>query len=116
MTRSFFGATLPLAGPAMYAALTPQWAGTLLALLEAIMIPIPIVFYRYGARIRARSKIISQLRREQEKNERQAERTRHRKAGRGDGAPDEGGVAAAGEQKVVFRARPHGGVLSDDAV
>jgi len=28
--RSFFGGTLPLAGPAMYTAMSPQWAGTLL--------------------------------------------------------------------------------------
>lgn len=69
VTRSFFGGTLPLAGASMYAALTPQWAGTLLGLLEALMIPIPIVFYRYGERIRAKSPIIRQMREDQEKND-----------------------------------------------
>lgn len=82
VTRSFFGGTLPLAGPAMYAALTPQWAGTLLGLLEVAMIPIPIVFYIYGARIRAKSKIIRELREDTQKNERRAEKTQQRKAAR----------------------------------
>ncbi|RYP45003.1 hypothetical protein DL768_008590 [Monosporascus sp. mg162] len=80
VTRSFFGGTLPLAGPAMYAALTPQWAGTLLGLLEVVMIPIPVVFYRYGEKIRAKSPVIRRMREDQEKNERRAEKTQQRKA------------------------------------
>ena len=68
--RSFVGGTLPLVGPAMYAALTPQWAGTLLGLLEVCLIPIPIVFHRYGAKIRARSPVIRQMREDQARNER----------------------------------------------
>jgi DHA1 family multidrug resistance protein-like MFS transporter len=32
-----------------------QWAGTLLACLATVMIPIPIGFYLYGARLRQRS-------------------------------------------------------------
>lgn len=60
--RSLFGGTLPLAGPAMYERLTPQWAGTLLGLLEVCLIPIPFVFYRYGDRIRAKSRVIRQMR------------------------------------------------------
>jgi hypothetical protein len=43
--RSLLGGTLPLAGPTMYTNLTPQWAGTLLGLLEVCMIPVPIAFY-----------------------------------------------------------------------
>ncbi|KAI1464817.1 MFS general substrate transporter [Daldinia caldariorum] len=79
VTRSLFGGTLPLAGPSMYAKLTPQWAGTLLGLLEAAMIPIPIIFYRYGEKIRSKSTIIRQMREDQEKNERRVARAqRHR--------------------------------------
>lgn len=77
--RSIFGGTLPLAGPSMYRALTPQWAGTLLGLLELIMIPIPIVFYRYGEKIRSKSKVIRQLREDAERNERRAERDQKQK-------------------------------------
>lgn len=73
--RSVFGAVLPLAGPAMYERLTPQWAGTLLGLLEVLLIPIPFAFYRYGARIRARSPVIRQMREDQLKNE--SRRARH---------------------------------------
>ncbi|KAG5969616.1 hypothetical protein E4U58_001279 [Claviceps cyperi] len=64
--RSIFGGTLPLAGPKMYSALSPQWAGTVLGLLEVALIPIPFVFWRYGGRIRARSKTIRQLQKHQE--------------------------------------------------
>lgn len=44
--RSVMGATLPLAGPSLYATLGANWAGTLLGLLEVLCIPIPFVFYR----------------------------------------------------------------------
>lgn len=63
--RSIFGAGLPLAGPTMYAKLTPQWAGTLLGLLEVVLVPIPFIFYKYGDRIRAKSPVIKQMRAEQ---------------------------------------------------
>lgn len=72
--RSIFGATLPLAGPSMYAALTPQWAGTLLGLLEVVLIPIPFAFYKYGDRIRAKSPVIKQMREEQAKNDKKRAR------------------------------------------
>jgi hypothetical protein len=68
--RSVFGAALPLAGPAMYNNLTPRWAGTLLGLLEVLLIPIPFVFYRYGDRIRAKSRVIRQMREERARVER----------------------------------------------
>lgn len=67
--RSVFGATLPLAGAAMYKAMTPQWAGTFLGLLEVCLIPIPIVFLRYGKQIRARSRVIRQMRADMEHSE-----------------------------------------------
>ena len=53
----------------MYKNLTPQWAGTLLGLLEVITIPIPFMFWKYGGRIRARSRVIRQLREDQERME-----------------------------------------------
>ncbi|KAH8896783.1 putative MFS transporter [Thozetella sp. PMI_491] len=70
--RSLIGGTLPLAGPRMYANLTPQWAGTLLGLLEVCLVPIPFVFWRYGDRIRARSRIIRQMRDDEAKEEQKA--------------------------------------------
>lgn len=67
--RSVFGATLPLAGTKMYEALSPQWAGTLCGLLAVVMIPVPFVFWRFGARIRAKSKTIRRLREDQDRME-----------------------------------------------
>ena len=58
----------------MYAKLTPQWAGTLLGLLELALVPIPFVFYKWGAQIRMKSPLIRQLREDQEKSERRAAR------------------------------------------
>lgn len=66
----------------MYAALTPQWAGTLLGLVQVIMIPIPLVFYKYGDRIRAKSPLIRQMRADEDeragKARRQMERMQRR--------------------------------------
>ena len=45
--RSIMGATIPLAAPSMYKSLGPNWAGTLLGLLEVICIPIPLVLMPY---------------------------------------------------------------------
>lgn len=79
--RSIFGGTLPLVAPAMYRAMTPQWAGTFLGLLQVALIPIPFVFYRYGARIRAKSKVIQQLREDGIRNEGQIVRSERRPRG-----------------------------------
>ncbi|KAK4100339.1 MFS general substrate transporter, partial [Parathielavia hyrcaniae] len=67
--RSLAGAALPLAGPAMYERLTPRWAGVLLGALECLLVPIPLAFYRYGARIRERSPVIRLMREERERGE-----------------------------------------------
>ncbi|KAI0875592.1 major facilitator superfamily domain-containing protein [Hypoxylon argillaceum] len=79
VTRSLLGGLLPLAGPKLYAALTPQWASTFLGLLEVALIPIPFVFWRYGERIRAKSPAIRNLREDQERIERRAARAHRRK-------------------------------------
>ena len=68
--RSAMGATIPLAGPSMYHALGAHWAGTLLGLLELICIPIPFVFYRYGAKIRQKSALIRSMREDRERRDR----------------------------------------------
>lgn len=94
--RSIFGGTLPLAGPIMYRTLTPQWAGTLLGLLEVCLIPIPLAFYRYGERIRAGSAVIRDMREEQARNDkkrarlvRRQERQRAATAAAGGGRDEE---------------------------
>jgi hypothetical protein len=56
----------------MYAAMSPQWAGTLLGLVQVALMPIPFVFYRWGDKIRAKSRLIKQMREDQEKREQKA--------------------------------------------
>jgi len=45
--RSIFGTFLPLAGPPMYDKLGFGWGNTILGIVATIMIPIPVLFYRY---------------------------------------------------------------------
>jgi hypothetical protein len=67
--RSAMGGTLPLAGAKMYQSLGPHWSATMLALVEFALVPIPLVFWRYGHRIRGRSVLIRQMREDKEKAE-----------------------------------------------
>lgn len=53
--RSLAGAGFPLFSQYMFAALHVNWAGTLLGCVALCLVPIPIVFYIYGAKIRERS-------------------------------------------------------------
>jgi len=45
----------------MYEALGTQWATSILAFAALAMIPIPFAFYRYGPKIRERSKYAQTL-------------------------------------------------------
>ena len=62
----------------MYRALGPNWAGTLLGLLEVMIIPIPFVFYKYGHRIREKSSLIKEMRENEERQERKRRRAQER--------------------------------------
>ena len=55
--RSLFGAGFPLFGPTMFHKLGVDWAATTLAFIGIAMIPIPMLFYIYGAKIRTWSKM-----------------------------------------------------------
>lgn len=50
--RSVVGAILPLAGPPMYGSLGLGWGNSLLGFICLAMIPLPVVFYKFGARLR----------------------------------------------------------------
>jgi len=39
----------------MFNGLGVNWAGTLLGCVALMLVPIPVIFWKYGARIRARS-------------------------------------------------------------
>ncbi|KAG0158869.1 hypothetical protein PDIDSM_6389 [Penicillium digitatum] len=72
--RSILGGVLPLAGTSMYSSLGPNWAGTLLGVLEIVIVPIPFVFYKYGHKIRMKSPLI--LRMQEEKIQLEGKRAR----------------------------------------
>jgi hypothetical protein len=96
--RSLMGGSLPLAGPPMYRALSPQWAGTLLGLAQVVMIPIPFCFYIWGAKIRAKSPLIRRMRADQEKSEQRIARAKRTQDRRDDvAAAERGDVTMANE-------------------
>jgi len=102
VVRSFVGGTLPLAGPKMYEAMSPQWAGTLLGLVQVVLIPIPFVFYKYGDRIRARSPLIKQMREDAERIRKRAaagERRRQRKEDAEKGISEEATETNMGDER-----------------
>lgn len=52
LLRSLGGALLPLAGDPMFSALGIGWGSSVLAFIAIAMIPVPILFCKYGERIR----------------------------------------------------------------
>ena len=50
--RSLVGAFLPLAGPSMFASLGYGWGNSLLGFIALLMLPVPLVFFYYGKKIR----------------------------------------------------------------
>ncbi|RAH69675.1 MFS transporter [Aspergillus aculeatinus CBS 121060] len=61
MVRYVFAGALPLAGHRLYSSLGIAWTGTVLGLVEVALIPIPLVFYRYGWWVRRRSGLSREL-------------------------------------------------------
>ncbi|KAL8781743.1 MAG: hypothetical protein Q9213_005880 [Squamulea squamosa] len=53
--RSICGAVFPLFATYMFQGLGVEWAGSLLGFVALALVPIPVVFWKFGARIRARS-------------------------------------------------------------
>ena len=60
MLRSVIAAGFPLFTRQMFSNLGIQWAGTLLGCIAAVMIPIPIIFWFYGAALRQKSKVMAE--------------------------------------------------------
>ena len=50
--RSILGATLPLAGPSMYRTMGLGWGNTLLGFVCLVFVPVPILFLKFGRKIR----------------------------------------------------------------
>ncbi|TQV95218.1 multidrug resistance protein [Cordyceps javanica] len=65
--RSLFGAAFPLFTTYMYKDLGIHWASSIPAFLALACLPCPFLFYKYGAKIRARCKFASEASRVMEK-------------------------------------------------
>ena len=68
----------------------------MLALIEFALVPIPLVFYRYGHKIRMKSTLIRQMREDREKLDGKKRRAAERLRGREGGGEKSG---AMGEKK-----------------
>ncbi|KAL2855324.1 putative MFS transporter [Aspergillus pseudoustus] len=55
LLRYAFSTFLPLAGPSMYSALNYGWGNSLLGFIALAFFPGPLLFYKYGHRLRAKS-------------------------------------------------------------
>jgi hypothetical protein len=53
--RSVVAAVLPLAGPKMYKALGYGWGSSLLGFVAIAFLPVPLIFIKYGERLRTNS-------------------------------------------------------------
>jgi DHA1 family multidrug resistance protein-like MFS transporter len=56
MVRSAVGAAFPLFTRQMYEGMGVNWASTLIGGIALMLLPIPFLFYKYGPRIRAKSR------------------------------------------------------------
>ena len=56
--RSLAASAFPMFATFMYNSIGVQWASTLLGCLAALMIPIPVLLYIYGPRIRTRGEVV----------------------------------------------------------
>lgn len=75
--RSLFGAAFPLFTAPMYRNLGIHWAASIPAFLALACVPFPFLFYKYGARIRAKCKFAAES---QAFLERMAEQAKQAKA------------------------------------
>ena len=58
IVRSAVAAAFPLFTTKMYEKLGVQWASTLIGLVSLVLAPIPFLFFKYGAKIRERSRFV----------------------------------------------------------
>lgn len=52
--RSVFGGIVPLVAPSLFKALGYGWGISVFAMVSVVLAPAPILFYRFGERIRGR--------------------------------------------------------------
>ena len=58
IVRSAVAAAFPLFTTKMYEVMGVQWASTLIGLVSLVLAPIPFLFFKYGAKIREKSRFV----------------------------------------------------------
>ncbi|KAH4821012.1 hypothetical protein HBH61_019600 [Parastagonospora nodorum] len=98
--RSIFGGIFPLFATYMFNGMGIQWASTLLGCVALVLVPMPVVFYVFGKRIRAKSKFAPAPDIEQDKRRDEESRyTQEEAAETRSGSTTEGEEAAREIQK-----------------
>lgn len=69
IVRSFVASIFPLFATYMFDGMGVQWACTLLGCIAAAFVPVPLIFYLYGAKIREHSKFANAIEAEREAEE-----------------------------------------------
>jgi len=67
--RSIAAAGFPLFARQMFNGMGIQWAGTLLGCFSALLVPIPVLFYLYGRKLREKSKFAPTMKRKPQEEE-----------------------------------------------
>lgn len=67
--RSIAAAGFPLFARQMFNGMGIQWAGTLLGCFSALLVPIPVLFYLYGRKLREKSKFAPTMKRKPQQEE-----------------------------------------------
>jgi DHA1 family multidrug resistance protein-like MFS transporter len=85
--RSIFGGVFPLFATYMFEGMGIQWASTLLGCVALVLVPMPVVFYLYGKKLRAKSKFapapdIQAGKRDEESRGRETEGSEEREGGK----------------------------------
>lgn len=58
VSRSLFGALLPLPAPRMYEALGLGWGNSILGFVALCLIPVPYALWKFGGKIRKEHPIV----------------------------------------------------------
>jgi DHA1 family multidrug resistance protein-like MFS transporter len=93
--RSIFGGIFPLFATYMFKGMGIQWAATLLGCVALVLVPMPVVFYVYGKKIRAKSKFAPAPDIEQDKRRDEESRYTQEEAVQ----PGSGGSSTEGEER-----------------
>lgn len=72
--RNLVGGSFPFFAVKLYSGIGPNWASTIFACIGAVLAIVPFIAFKYGPKIRERSKFAQMLKREEERIAEERER------------------------------------------